>query len=84
MNVIKIGNVELTENDAENLYTSGKKYLVTYSKIYEMKYSPAQKRYYGSVICTAGTGSNYARRGRFYAYTAKDVNWLLGCKLLNE
>ena len=77
--IIKIGPVELTNKEARAIYLSDAHYLVTYSKIYDVKYSQAQKRYYGTVVFqTSKKGENYARRGRFYRYTAAEVNWLLG------
>ena len=84
MEIIKIGSVELSPQEAENLYYSGRKYLVTYTRIYQIHYSQAQRRFYGQEISRAKPGCNYARRGRFHAYTAKDVNNLLDFKLLNE
>ena len=84
MEIIKIGPVELSPNEAENLYNSGRKYLVTYTRIYQIHYSQAQRRFYGQEIFRAKPGCNYARRGRFYAFTAKEVNDLIDFKLLNE
>lgn len=85
MDIMKIGPVELTMQDAEQLYESGKKYLVTYSAIYQMMYSQAQKRYYGHCIYRPPIkGEHLTRRGRFFAYTAADVNHLMGCKYVNE
>ena len=84
MQIVKIGPVELTMDDAEKLYTSGEKYLVTFSKIYQIHFSQAQKTYYGSVVYSCAKGANLAKRGRFHAFTAREVNNLLGYKLLNE
>ena len=84
MDIIKIGPVELSPQEAEKLYYSGEKYIVTFSRIYQIHYSQAQRRFYGQEIIRATPGNNYARRGRFHAYDAKDVNWLLGFKLLQE
>ena len=84
MEIIRIGNVELSPGEAEKLYYSGEKYIVTFSRIYQIHYSQAQRRFYGQEIFRAMPGNNYARRGRFYAYDAKGVNWLLGYKFLNE
>jgi len=85
MDVLKIGSVELYKADAEKLYTSGKKYLVTYSAIYQINFSQAQNTYYGSVLIRPEKKTDhYTKRGRFFAYDAASVNWLLGYKLLNE
>lgn len=81
-NIIKIGTVEFFPEEALKLY-SEKKYIVTYSKIFQLFYSQAQGRVYGKeVYCKPNAG--FARRGRFYAVDAKSVNSLLGFKLLNE
>ena len=86
MDIVKIGPVELSPDEAEKLYYSGEKYIVTFSRIYQIHYSQAQRRFYGQEIFRAmpGPGNNYARRGRFYAFTAEKVNSLLGFKLLQE
>ena len=84
--VLKIGTVELLEEDAKRLYESGEKYLVTYSTIYEIKYSAnLDYHYYGHAVykhSTKGQGG-MTHRGRFFAYTAAQVNNLLGYNLLN-
>jgi len=80
MEIIKIGSVELTKEEAEKLYESGK-YIVTFSRIYQLHYSNAQKRVYGTEIYRQ---QGMARRGRFYAMDAKTVNHLLGFALVNE
>ena len=80
MEIIKIGSVELTKEEAEKLYESGK-YIVTFSRIYQLHYSNAQKRVYGTEIYRQ---QGMARRGRFYAMDAKTVNHLLGFKLVLE
>lgn len=83
-NTIKIGTVEFFPEEALKLY-SEKKYIVTYSKIFQLFYSQAQGRVYGKeVYCKPKAGVGFARRGRFYAVDAKSVNNLLGFKLLNE
>lgn len=81
-NVIRIGTVELFPEEAIKLYNE-KKYIMTYSKIFQLFYSQAQGRVYGrEVYCKPNAG--FARRGRFYAVNAEAVNSLLGFKLLNE
>ena len=81
MEIMKIGPVELTREEAEQIYTAGK-YIVTYSKIYSVKFSPAQNRFYGSIVY-AGKGG-MTRRGRHYIFPAEEVNRLVGCKLVRE
>lgn len=80
MDIIRIGNVELTPDHAFRLY-SEKRYIVTYSKIYALHYSNAQKRVYGSVVYSH---KGLAKRGRFHAMTAEEVNHLIGFPLLNQ
>ena len=85
MEVLKIGPVELYKTDAEKLYNDGKRYLVTYSAIYQINFSQAQNKYYGSVLFRpASKTEHYTRRGRFFAYSASDVNNLLGGMYVNE
>lgn len=71
--VIKIGNVELTEEEAWRLYEK-QLYIVTYSKIYQLHYSAAQQRVYGSQIYYQ---PGLAQRSRFHAMSAEAVNRLL-------
>lgn len=79
MNIVKIGNVELTEEQAFRFYEE-RRYIVTYSKIYALHYSNAQKRVYGKEIYHH---PGMAKRGRFHAMTAEAVNHLLKFPLLN-
>lgn len=78
--IIKFGNVELTEAQAERFYRENR-YIVTYSKIYSIQYSAAQKTYYGRVIYSH---PGMAKRGRFHAMTAHEINHLLRQPLLND
>lgn len=80
MSIIKIGSVELTEMEAERLYEE-EKYIVTYSKIYKLEYSDAQKMVYGREIYNQ---RGLAKRGRYHTLTAAEVNHLLGFSLLME
>ena len=84
MEIVKIGNVELLESEAACYYQESK-YIVTYSKIYQIKYSAAQARYYGSLIYTKSTrgGVGFAGRGRFYVMDAVEVNQIVGKDLVN-
>ena len=80
MRVIKIGNVQLTEAEALKIYNNGN-YIITYSKIYQLFYSAAQRTIYGSVIYQQ---PGLTKRGRYYIFTAAEVNRLLGYQLVNE
>ena len=62
--MVKIGPVELTEQEAENLYKE-EKFIVTYGKIYQVCYSP-NAGYYGLCVYTKPTkGIGLVKRGRF-------------------
>lgn len=78
MKIVKIGTVELTEEEAYKMYEEGK-YIVTYSKIYQLFYSAAQKRVYGQQIYSQ---KGLARRGRFYSMDGETVNHILGFNLV--
>jgi hypothetical protein len=80
MKIIKIGNVELTEDTAIRLYEEHK-YIVTYSKIYALHWSNAQQGVYGTEIYKS---TGLTRKGRFFAMDAASINHILGFKLLNE
>ena len=78
--IIKIGNVELYADEAYKLYSENY-YIVTYSRIYQLHYSAAQKRVYGTEIYYH---RGMCLRGRWHRYTAADVNRLVGKQLVNE
>lgn len=86
MNIVKIGPVELYEDEALRLYNEGK-YIMTYSKIYQLHFGgKGYPRVYGTVIynhpCVGGIG--LARRGRYYKFDAAEVNNVLGFQLIRE
>jgi hypothetical protein len=78
-NIQRIGNVELTFDEAFKLYQENK-YIVTYSKIYQLFFSTAQNKVYGQVIYNQ---KGLARRGRFYAFSGEQVNNLVKAQLVN-
>ena len=78
-NIVKIGRVELWEHEAREIYEAGK-YILTYSKVYAVDYSAAQKKFYGRVVLNQGG----ARRGRYHIMTAKELNHLYGHTIFNE
>lgn len=80
MEIVKIGGVELTPQEAEKYYFEGK-YIVTRTRIYQLFYSNAQKRVYGQSIYHS---DGMTKRGRFFAMSGRDVNHLIGFKLVNE
>lgn len=81
--IVKIGNVELLEREAKDFFHNNK-FIVTYSKIYSVNYSEAQKSYYGAVVYSkpANDGIGLATRGRWFCTDASGVNNLLNFELL--
>lgn len=80
MKIIKIGRIELTETEAQRIYESGRKYLVTSTRIYEVRYS-VNAGYYGTQIYYDGK-TRFCKPGRFYKFSASEVNNILGFTLL--
>lgn len=80
MEIVKIGNVELTSGEAGKIYQE-QKYVCSYTGIFQIFYSQAQKTFYGKKVINC---KGYARRGRFYIQSAKEVNHVLGQKILCE
>lgn len=78
--IVKAGNVELTLEEAEKIY-SEKKFVCSYSGIFAPHFSTTQNRYYFTKVIDC---KGYARRGRFYIQDAKSINHVLGEKVLNE
>lgn len=80
MEIIKIGNVELYEEEVRKLYEKHK-YIVTYSGVYQIFYSNSQKIFYGHKVINQ---KGIAAKGRFYTMDAKTINHILDAKVLNE
>ena len=78
--IVKIGRVELTEEEAQKIYEEGK-YIVAASKIYQIHYS-RNAGYYGSVVYKEPYGKSFTRRGRFYVMSGEEVNRMLERELL--
>lgn len=80
--IFKIGTVELLESDARDCYENGK-FLVTYSSIFQVCYSAAQRRYYGHKVFSKSTrgGGGFVKRGRFAALSADECNHLVGANV---
>lgn len=74
----KAGNVELSENEAHDIYKN-KKYICTSTAIWQPHFSQAQNRIYFTKIATY---KGLARRGRFYALTAEEINHVMGFEYL--
>lgn len=77
---IIIGGLTISHADALKYYCSHK-YIITYSAIYQLFYSAAQRRAYASKIYSA---PSLTRRGTYRAATAAEVNELLQFALLRE
>lgn len=75
--IIKIGSVELTEDEAQRYYEEGR-YIVTYSKIYKLVKTDRNPEIHGKVIYTS---KGMTLRGRYFAMTADTVNNLVGSKI---
>lgn len=82
-NIIKIGNIELTENEARDFYENGRIYFVTYSKIYYLDYSKNAGFHGREIYRLLKKGEHFTKKGRFFAYDAGQINHLLGFHLLN-
>lgn len=82
-NTVKIGNVELTDNEALKLYKEHR-YIVTYKSVYQLFYSQNVGGVYGNKIYYHYNTLPLTKRGRFYAMTAREVNKLIGHEILIE
>ena len=75
--IVKIGLVELTTEEAKELYESGRNHIITYTKIYAINYDETKNKFYGIQLFQAGNGEKFTRRGRFYAMNKDDAAKLL-------
>ena len=80
--IVKIGRVELTEEEAQKIYEEGK-YIVAASKIYQVHYSK-NAGWCGSVVYKEPYGKAFTRRGRFYVMGGEEVNRMLERELLSK
>lgn len=81
---LKAGRVELSREEVDKLVEAGRVYIVAYRDIYVIDWCNNMGRYYARKIYTKFTDLPLTKRGRFFAYTAKWVNDLLGFQLLAE
>lgn len=81
---LKAGRVELSRKDVEEMQETNRVYIVAYRDIYVIDWSNNMGRYYARKIYTKYGDLPLTKRGRFFAYTAKWVNDLLGFDLLVE
>lgn len=79
--VVKIGNVELFPEEAQEAYERGI-YIVAYRRVYQINYSAAQRRYYGHQVYYSADACPLTRRGRYIAISGAEVNRLIGHDLL--
>ena len=89
--VIKIGNIQLTEKEAETAYYSGKRYIVAYRRIYALEWCTnyinkdgSRGGLYGREIYYHEGQLPLMKRGRFMFADDKTANRLIGHKLLKE
>jgi hypothetical protein len=81
---LKAGRVELSREEVEEFVDAKRVYIVAYRDIYFIDWCNNMGRYYARKIYTKFTDLPLTKRGRFFAYTAKDVNNLLEFDLLAE
>jgi len=82
---MKIGNIELTEKEANQFYFDKKRYIVSYRRIYQLNWCENYKHgggVYGTEIYYHKGDLPLTKKGRFFAMTAEQVNKLLGFNLL--
>ena len=83
MNIIKIGNVEFSKEEAERIYKENK-YVASYKRVYQIFFSQAQNIYYGQEIYYHNQPIGITKRGRFEILSGKRLNEIIGYKLVNE
>lgn len=77
--VIGFGKANIEKAEVQRLYEE-KKYICTSSCIYRIVFARMQQKFYGLKLFSIGLSA----RGRYYALTAKEINHILGKKLLQE
>ena len=82
--IIRIGNVQMHFSDALKLYNE-KKYICTYSSIYQLStYQANTERGYSIKGTQVIYWPKFELRGRWHARTAKEINKIIGTTILIE
>jgi hypothetical protein len=81
---LKVGRVELSREEVEELQETNRVYIVAFRDVYQINHSNAQGCAFATKIYTKYNDLPLTARGRFFAMDAKGVNNLIGFKLLNE
>jgi len=79
--MIKLGNVEFNENELQELYANGKKFIVQFRAIYQVFYSK-NMGFYANKIYNEYGKLPLTKKGRYFMGNAKFVNDLLGKELV--
>lgn len=89
MDIVKIGSVKLTNKEANDLYFSGKRYIIAFRRVYALEWCAnyinsdgSRGGVYGHEIYYHEGGLPLVKRGRFMAATAETVNRLIGHNLV--
>lgn len=84
MEIIKLlGRIEIEKEELENKLLEGKKYLITYNNIYEVRYSK-NASFNCLKIYTNYKPLPLMGRGRYLLTTAKHINDLVERKLVED
>lgn len=76
---MKIGKIQINDAEARKIYES-EQYIVTYGRVYQLHYSQASGMVYGNPIYQT---PGLSKRDTWQRMTARQVNSLVGFKLLN-
>ena len=79
MKIYLAGRTELSRDEVAAIYEMNK-YVCNRQGIFQPHYSNAQKDYYFSKVSSI----KLSPRGRFYIFSAKHINSLVGTKILHE
>lgn len=87
--VVKVGTIQLMNSELNDLYFSGKRFIVAYRKVYAIDWCSNYVNPDGTYGGAYGHEIHYhagklplTKRGRWTAKTAEEVNRLIGYDLL--
>lgn len=89
--IIKIGNIELTNAEANDLYFNNNRYIVTFRTVYQLHWCEnyinsdgSKGGVYGTKVYYAQSDLPLTKRGRWIATNAIHVNKLIGANIFRE
>lgn len=77
--MLTLAGIRFRENEIEQAFASGKRFIVKWKTIWQICYSQAQRRYYAIKVLTSK--DSYVCKGRFYIVNAERANEMIDSEI---